>query len=228
MKKKLFNLLLLCLFLTSGFAQKNTLKFTNAKDFDETRYEDIDGSPYYFKDWVYAKIYATDRSVYEDVLVNYNGETENFEAKKDNQWISLDNIWYSRVEIKKDQNEDVLDNKEGNQAIFQRVIYPNFKDKFYVVIYEGESRQIIKEFRAVISTKTVQDVGKTVEMKRFNSKKNYYLIEAGKVKLIKLKKKTITQLFAKPKDVEGFMKKEKINLNVDADLRKLFEHFEKS
>lgn len=226
MKKNAFLTLILALCFSAGYAQNAQLEVVNAKDFDEMRYEGINGSPYYFKDWVYAKIYAADRSVYEDVLINYNGETENFEAKQGDQWIDLDNTWYSRVEVKKEKNETVFDDDYGDIVVFQRIILPDFKDKFYVVIHEGENFQFVKEYRSVISTKTVQDVGKTREMKRFMTKKNNYFLKEGKAKLVKLKKKSLLQTLGNSKELEVFIKKEKINFGSDKDLKKLLTYSE--
>ena len=90
MKSPTMLLLILCC-STLLFSQRNDLLFTNSQSIDEDRYKDMDYSPYLFKEWVQDNITAksnTEEAI-ENVLLNYNGYTKNFEVRKDNRFIAL-------------------------------------------------------------------------------------------------------------------------------------------
>jgi hypothetical protein len=226
MKKLSLSFLSVVLISLSIFAQEQTLKFSNAQDFDKDRYANIKDSPYYFKDWVKATIFGTDQSQYEDVLLNYNGYTEAFEATNGEQWIELKIDWYRRIEITKDGNETAFDKIKADDVIFQRIINPGFPDKFVVVLFEGQDIQLFQEWRVALDKKTVETPGETKELERFLPKKNYYLFKEGKMNLVKMKKKNLFQILGNPKQLESFAKKEKIKLDNQEDIQKLLSYSE--
>ena len=226
MKKLTFSLLFLTIFCAQTFAQDSGLKFSNAREFDKNRYKDIKGSPYYFKDWVKATVHGADHSVYEDILINYNGYTESFEATNGEKWIEMNINWYRRIEVKKEGNEKSFEDLETDEVVFQRIIYPNFPDKFAVVFYEGENVQFIEEWRIAKAVNKTETPGKTEVFERFNVKRNHYLFKDGDMALVKLKPKKLFQSLGKPKQLEAFAKKEKLKLSNSNDLAKLLNHYE--
>ena len=226
MKKTSFLFLFTTFLVSSIYAQKQRVKFTNARDFDEKRYSEIKGSPYYFKDWVSSTIYATDHFVYENILINYNGHTQNFEATEGGKWIELNMDWIRRIEVKRKGNEKVFKTIEGEEVIFQRVLQPNFPDKFAVLLYEGKNIQLMQEWRVALSEKKVETPGKTDVFERFMAKKNHYLLKNGDLKPIKLKKKNLFQELGNAQKLEAFAKKEKIKFDSKQDLKRLLSYFE--
>ncbi len=226
MKKSSFLFLFVTFLFPNIYAQKQRVKFTNARDFDENRYSEIKGSPFYFKDWVSSTIYGTDHSVYENILINYNGYTQTFEATKDGKWIELNLDWIRRIEVKKKGNEKVFKAVEGEEVIFQRILHPDFPDKFAVLYYEGKNIQMMQEWRVALSEKKVETPGKTQEFERFMVKENYYLLKAGDLYPVKLKKKSLLPALGKVHKLEAFAKKEKLKFDSKEDLKRLLRFFE--
>ena len=83
-----------------------------------------------------------------------------------------------------------------------------------------------KEFHCSISEKEVQDVGKTVMMKRFFRKFNYYLVLKGELKSIKLSKKNLISTLGHKKELETFIKKNKLKVDRDGNLREIMAYYE--
>jgi hypothetical protein len=81
---------------------------------------------------------------------------------------------------------------------------------------------VFRDFRAIISEKTIQNVGEAVEFKRFFPKVDYYLMQNGELKTINTKKKTLIKLLGHKKDLEAYIKEHKLDLDSARDLKKLF------
>jgi len=101
-------------------------------------------------------------------------------------------------------------------------------NKFTRVVYKGKKLIVVEDFISKIETKVINNVGQKEEIKRFYSKRNYFLIKDKKPTLLKLKKKSLLSLLGYKSELERFMKKEKIRLSTEADLIKLFTFYEES
>lgn len=201
-------------------AQETDVLMTNSRKIDADRYKGITRSPYMFEEWRKGKIISIDADAIEGVLLNFNGITNGFEIKKGNSFIELDPQWYIRV---------IVEGRKPDEAIiFQKNFLPPLANKFTRVVYKGEKLSIVEDFISKIETKVINNVGKKEEIKRFYSKKNYFLIKDKKPTLLKLKKKSLLALLGHKSELERFMKKEKIKLSTEADLIKLFTFYEES
>ena len=96
--------------------QETDLLMVNSKKIDQKRYEDVKGNPYLYKKWKKGSIISADADVIENVLLNYNGESNSFEIKKDNRFIELDPRWYVRVLVEEEPDEAAV--------IFQKNFLP--------------------------------------------------------------------------------------------------------
>ena len=199
-------------------AQETDVLMTNTRGIDEYRYEGIKGSPYIYSEWQTGKIISVDADVIEGVPLNFNGETNGFEIKKGNTYIELDPQWYIRV---------IIDGKTPEEAVvFQKNFLHPLKNKFTRQVYKGKKLTVVEDFISKIETKTINNVGKNDVIKKFYSKTKYYLIKDRKPILFRLKKKVLLPLLGHEKELEEFLKQEKIKLNNEKDLIRLLTFYE--
>lgn len=202
---------------TSGilFAQPKSI-FTNAKPIDENRYQDYKGSPYLFDDWVKADIYVGEEKAFEQLDLNFNGHTNEIEIRKDNQYIELDKKWYSKIEAI---------TPEG-LVVFSQGVHTFFRNNFVEVLYDGEQISLVRKFRVAVTEKEINDVGKTIKIKRFEKRFEYYFIKGDELKNVKWKKKSILSYLGHKKEIEAFLKKNKLKLTSDNGIRQTLIYFE--
>ena len=220
MKKNILIILLFSVLFSLDFyemkAQSEDILLTNSKKIDKNRYRDIKGSPYFFEDWQKGKVISAEAEAIENVMLNYNGYTKGFEIKMNDRFIELDEKWYVRVIVEGAEEE----------IIFQRNFLPPFNGKFSRQVYKGKDITVLQEFNIKIAKKTINNVGKKVEFQRFIPVEQYYLIEGQKAKYFKLKKKNILAELGNSTKLEAFIKKEKMKLDSEADLKKLLTFYE--
>ena len=214
----------LCIFsmLLPSFllAQETDVLMTNSRKVEEDRYEGVKGSPYLFKEWRKGKIISVDAATIEGVLLNFNGETKGFEIKKGNSFIELDPKWYIRVLVAAETPDEYI--------TFQKNFLPPLTNEFTRVVYKGANFRVVEHFISKIEVKVINNVGKNEELKKFYSKRNYYLIKEKKATLLKLKKKSLFSFLGHKSELDSFSKKEKLKLSSEADLIKLFTFYEES
>ncbi len=201
-------------------AQETDVLMTNSRKVDEERYKGVKGNPYLFKEWRKGKIISVDADAIEGVLLNFNGETKGFEIKKDNSFIELDPRWYIRVLVEAEKSDEYV--------TFQKNFLPPLTNEFTRVVYEGANFRVVEHFISKIEVKIINNVGKNEELKKFYSKRNYYLIKDKKPTLLKLKKKPLFTFLGHKSELDSFAKKEKLRLSSEADLIKLFTFYEAS
>lgn len=212
--------ILFCLSLTfSAFTQRNDVLLTNSQSLSDNRYEDIKGSPFLFKDWQLGIIYPrNEQDPFEEVLLNYNQHTKNFELKKKDRFISLDESWYKKVVVLTETNE---------KWIFETGLLPKKKQRFDRLIHQGKGFRIVEVFHTSIVTTEKERYATTIEVREFDNKSNYFFAQNGKSKLIKLKKKNILALFPTHKSVlEKFAKSNHLKFNKVNDLVKILMDYD--
>ncbi len=211
-----------CFFLMGFalFSQKFTL-FNNPQKWDENRYSEIKGSPFIFKDFVAGNVYDTDGKVSKNILLNLNGYTQNIELRRGDDFIELEERSYYKVEVE-------TDNKEGKiiKNVFVATNIAEFDGRFVQLIYDGEKRKVFNDFLVTISQHKTETPGQTVIVKRFAPKDRYFILEDGELSIFKLKKKNIIQQFGHKKEIESFLKKNKIKVESMEGIVKLLEYVE--
>jgi len=212
--------ILFCLSLTiCTLAQRNDVLMTNSQSLSENRYEDIEGSPFLFKDWQIGIIYPrNEQEPFEEVLLNYNQHTKSFEIKKNNRFISLDEGWYKKV---------VVLTKTNEKWIFETSLLPKKKQRFDRLIHQGKGFRIVEVFHTSIVTTEKERYAGTIEVREFDNKSNYFFVQNGKKKLIKLKKKSILALFPEHKLIlEKFAKSNRLKFSKTTDLIKILTDYD--
>lgn len=210
-------LLFICLLLTLTLSAQNNAMLTNAQPIKENRYDGVKGDPYLFDEWQYGKTINSSSEVLDSVLMNYNGYSHNIEVRKGERFIELDERHYPLLVIYGEDGKEIYFKRSPTKTLFNR--YPR-------VIYNGDYINAVEDFTAKIETITINDVGAIRENKRFKKKKLYYLIQDNKTKIFKLKKKSILKILSHKKELEAFIKKNKLKLNSEEGLIKLLEYYE--
>jgi hypothetical protein len=186
-------LLLLPVFIVS--AQLEVI-FKNAKPIDKNRYTGIKGSSMMFENWTKAKLYDVKGLNYNDVLINYNGESNFLEAKKnDSEYIDVNVKEIPRAVI-----QDVAATGIKDLAFLDSLVLingPNLKSKstFHILLHNDEDKMLLLEFHAAINSVTDQLPGETVVRKTFNKKYKLVLLKGASVSkfFISQKKETAKQ-----------------------------------
>ncbi len=217
------SLMLLFLFgllsFTSLEGQRNSYMMFNSSSIDPDRYRDIKGSPYLFEEFQYGKTVNSKTEVIDSILLNYNGYTNNIEARKGDVFIELDAYHYPLVVIYDD---------EGNEVFYRRNTSKSLFNRYTRIVFTGVEFMVVEDFRSRVENKKVNDVGVIRENKSFVGKKNYFIVKDNKARLFKMKKKSILRTLGNEGELDAFLKKERIKLNSEENMIKLFEFFDKS
>ncbi|MDW3651500.1 MAG: hypothetical protein R8P61_30755 [Bacteroidia bacterium] len=225
MRKHSFMLILLLSFLSASFSQSE-LELLNSQKIDPDRYEDIEDSPYLFKNWLIGNVTTNSGEIIKEVFINYNGYSKNFEVKKGDRFIELEDKFYMQIELDRKKNGDKFPKYAGENLIFQRSLHKQFKEKFVRLVYRGKQVSVIEKYRVTVTEKTFQDVGRTITKKRFIGTRVYYLLKDGELKNFSMKRSSVIKNFGLKKELDQFMRKQKINLDKDEDISKVFAYYE--
>ena len=229
MKKIFSSTLMLLFFISIGMSQKTMLVTTNAQPIDEKRYADIQGSAFYFKENVKATLTAKNGDEVKDVMLNLNGLTNDIEVylSMENKMLILDERDWSRIEILAKDNEGKMPKGSADKIILRTGIHNRFKGKFAIVLLEGNNFILAKEYRKVKTERELHDVGKTIDVKKFQVQKKYLIITGGRSTEIKPKKKKILlKSLNESKKLEKFIKSEKLKTGNENDLVKLMKYYD--
>ena len=216
MKTPTILLVSLCI-STILFSQRNDLLFTNGQPIEEDRYEDMEYSPYLFKEWVYGNINpkSDKEAVIENVLLNYNGYTKRFEARKGNRFIELEEEWYTTITI------------PSQAMVFKVGIHPTLPDRFMRIVYEGKSFTVVQDFVVSLQKREKKVYAKVNIISEFIKRPTYYMIRNNKATILKLKKKAILELLDNNKQVMTYIKKEGLKMKKEKDLIDVLKFYEK-
>ncbi len=218
----------LALFCVTAFSQNSKVTIEGGQPIDPKRYADIKDSPYFFKDWVVGTVIASSIEKFDDVLVNYNGHTQDFEVKNGDKFIELDERRHKRVEILLEKNPGKFKDPPVEKWVFMSGIHEVFEDKYALLVYAGKSLVFLKDFSSGISEKTFQDVGRTINVKRFNNKEDLYFLLDGELIPFKLKKKVILEVLPElyKAKAETFVAENKSKLDSEEEVIALLKFLE--
>ena len=217
---RLLMISLLTLIAGSAYSQAK-ISFSNAQTIDPDRYAKIKGDAYFFKDFVSGEIIDMEGVTYEDVLINFNAYEEAFEVRNGDRFIKLDGIYYKQV---------VMEGPEGDKVTFVRGVHPDFRGKFIQLLHKSDKCTLVKKFKVNFQETTANTVGRTEVFQRFMPLKEYYLVTstgASGIQQLKLNKKKLIQTLGHKKELESFIKKEKIDISTEDGLVSLVEYWGK-
>lgn len=219
----LFIFTFVTLFQFSAFSQKKDILMVNSQPIDEERYPDIEGTPYLYDEWQSGIVYAAaeGEAPLEGYLLNYNGYTKSFEIRKGDRFITLNEKFHNRIVL------DLKENGELKTVEFKTTAHPTINNRFQKVVYEGAGFYILQDFMVGLSNREITTYAKKEVVQNFAKKPVYYLVENGKYKLFRLKKKDILGLFdAHASELKSLVKKQKIKLNSEENLIRYIGFYE--
>lgn len=184
------------------------------------QYEDIDGTPYFYDDWLKGTIKNSKGDEYKDIELKYDIVAGTLLFKgKNGQALEFINpvIEFSLLNLP-DRKEEVLLFRNGYPEIGE-----NDKNTFYQVLTEGEitllksNRKVVREEKAYNSA--------TIK-KKIVPLEEYYFASSTKIGRVKLNEKAILNLLNDQSDnVKDFIDKNKLKLKDERSLIKLINYY---
>ncbi len=219
----LSTLILITFLQISAIAQKADVLLTNSHTFEVDQYKDIDGSPYLFESWQMGKVISKEKGEVVEVeyLLNFNGYTKSFEVRKDQQFITLDEKYYSEIRVPTKGADG------AKELIFKTNAHPIYKNRFMQVVFEGTDFVVLHDFQQRLAKREIQGYAANEKVEEFQNNSTYHVVKGGKAKAFKTKKKSLLSAF---KDQEAalknYIKKNKLKIETDAQLIALLRYYE--
>ncbi|MCB0654490.1 MAG: hypothetical protein KDC57_00070 [Saprospiraceae bacterium] len=189
--------------------------FQNSSRVNPNRYDDIQGSPMMFKDWMPGRIIGKGGEIFPDLFLNFNGYTQGFEAKQGDQYIELDNSQCVLVEVF--VGEDTMR--------FAAEMLSPVRGNWVEQIFVGNGVYCIKHFNVDVSTQVVQNVGNEVKFKRFNPKSHYFFLEGGDLEEFRPRRKSVLKLLGGSKETAQYLDVNEIDVESDSGLRRVLQYY---
>lgn len=197
-----------------SFAQISINNVMGNKIRNTEGYEGVEGSPYFSKDWLGAKVIFAS---------GVEGSVEY--ARYD---LILDQLFFSNVkQIEVFSFADPISAFTLRGAVFQNN-FPaigNFtKDNYFQVIAKAKF-SLLKKEENIVSERTA--VG-TPSVRYFQKIPRYYIYDGAKMAIVKPDSKSIAPaLNVKKEDMDKYAKENNLNFKSDSDLKIVFEYFSK-
>jgi hypothetical protein len=225
--KTLFTLLLVCfsICLSAQAANEESIPSpelsADALDYliessraaDLKRYKEVRGTPFRYKAFGPGYLYDVTLNEYYIDSLNYNGFTSQFEFYTDGQLRELNPNSFLRVEMVVAEEE---------RHIYGRGINPKFRDRYAEIIYKGDYITGTMVYDVKNEEKIVQDVGKTLKLRRFTPKSLHYAMVDGEFVTLKLTPKNVAEDLGFKSELVKFMKANKLKPGKREDLIKIY------
>lgn len=207
--------ILLLLFLSTSVKAQIEASYANPDPIVENRYIKVKGSAYLFENWLPGKIYAFEGEVVPHNKINYNTMTGKIEIQNENGSLTVINeVLYHQVEILKGDQTLTFANRLTKGDI-----------NYYRVIYRGDQLAFLEKTVAKVNTENASEYSAYKLTGTFDKDTNHYILKDGQMQEVFRNKKKILEFF-NSKELEQFVKKEKIKFKKDEDLAKAFEFME--
>ncbi|MFY0685630.1 MAG: hypothetical protein JXQ90_00620 [Cyclobacteriaceae bacterium] len=191
----------------------------------DSRYENIEKSPYLFADFVSAK--ALINGIPEEIELNYNGYTKSFEFAQNGKLKKLVVAPYEQIIVDDfEASSDYSDKYASEEVEFVKGFDSNRPRDLQLAVYSGEGVRVYKKFVVELSKREYTDPVKgRISKEFFVPRFHYYYITDGKTKPLNLgKKKVLAEL--NDKKIEQYVKKNKLKLDNESDLVNLMAYYD--
>jgi hypothetical protein len=200
------------LWLGSQAQAQQFISDINGRPVFETKYTDVEGSPYLTANWSVGTVKTPAGKTYEIAKVRFDAykcELEYEEAQK---------LYRFSTEIMEFGCGDGTF-RRGFPAI------ENLNDKqFYQILYDGKTK-LLK--RILMRLVTERAYNSATETKRFIREESFYIFKDNHIKRFKKDKKSLLEILDDKQNlVEEYLKVQKLKLNRDEDLIKIIEHYD--
>jgi len=175
-------------------------------------YKEMNGSPFRYKEFVNGKINLKTNNSPIDYLVNYNAHKDHFEFIENNTTYAIANP---------NKLKNIL--VEGETFVYTEYYnYEDLKKGYFIELIDDYISLYKRELISITSQKNVAYKSTPYVSGNFiRLKPKYYISIYGEpLMLIKSKKKLLNLFFNHP-EINKYIKKEKIKLHEEEDLKKL-------
>ncbi len=212
-------------FLSSmpGNLAQSPAEMPGAKPVNPYAFDDIGGSPYLLDTFSLATIYGSNLTVYENILMNYNGKTQLLEVKLGNQTYELDPMKYLRAEIVTGR---VDANGRPEKMILQRGVHKRFENGFVRVVYRGRRMILADQFKAKAEDTPTIQMEKRKEFTRFWRNHEYYLKHHTEIHPVVLDEKSIGKILGHRDEMAAFIREKGLDITRESDLSILLKWYE--
>lgn len=227
MKTRLFTILLFaCVAISMGQTEHTYLlqkeidaNFDAAfRGLSEDQLSDMKGSAYENESFLLGNIYQNDKLVSKNVLLRYNAFSDEIEIKNGN-----DDSYGALL-----KNADTYTRIMDNIYIFIPKDGSNLKGHYFKILTSGEHFELYSKmeatFRPPSFAKTSYDSDQPA---RINQETSYYLVSKRGTfyELPTSKSKIVKVMGLKKKEINTYIKKERIDVNSEKDLIKLVNYY---
>ena len=182
--------------------------------FKPDAYAGVEGIPYLFESWAYARIKLADGRQFDSVLLKLNLYENNVHFKDDNGRERMIAIQVREIEIR-DQSS------KWNTAVFVSG-YGEDQHIFYQALTDGKKAGLLKKMNVIIKeTKVFNAPNK----KEFELQERLYIFSKGVLYQESKNCSSLMTAFGNDSKITSFVSANDIKCNKEKDLKKLVEYY---
>lgn len=186
-----------------------------SREIEPDRYEGVRGTPYRYKEFGPVSVYDATLNEYPLERANLNGFTSQVEYYAPDGTIrELSPQNFLRLEVPQE---------DGSIHVYGRGINPKFYKRYAQIIYRGDYITATMVYDVKNDEKVVQDVGRTLKLRRFSAKSLHYAMVDGDFITLKMTAKSLAEDLGNKSALLKFIKSEKLKVTQDADLVRIYE-----
>lgn len=212
-----FSFLTLCISL-SAYCQLLNIPAVGNEIMKESKYVDIEGSPYFYGGWKSGSITDKNGKTYEGQLIRYDTYKDVIELNQEGKILALSNLIYVKF--------DLLFVEENSSTVTHRLFrsgfsVPKYSEKdYFEVVYEGV-HTVLKKIKTEFLEDNVSSYGSNRTVKKFVTDQRYFLLtNSGDAKEFKVSKKSFLEALGKDKEAASkFMESSKIKIKSEAEIK---------
>lgn len=225
--KFLTTLCMVTMLATISFAQKKSQAIVLGQHaIDDSRYEEIEQSPYLFQEFAMGTAYNTSTGEKVEYLMNYNGYSKEFEFIHNDVKSEMDASHYDVIEINDYVASESYNKKfSAPTAKFVKGLDPRAPKLFSLVVYEDENLTAFKRFKVRVGKRQFNDPSQgMVTIQSFVPEFDYFVAQGKATTALSFNKKRVIQALDHDK-VTDYVKKNKIKFQNEADLAKVISYY---
>ncbi|NJB86577.1 hypothetical protein GGR26_002345 [Lewinella marina] len=209
-------LLVFCLPLGMA-AQQTAAQYleSSSRAVDPDRYREVRGDPYRYATFRPGVLYDAALKRYAVDSLNFNGFTSQFEYRHEGKLRELANRHFLRVHTTGD---------EGEEHIYAFGINPKFPNKYAELVYTGDFVTATLVYDVANDVKVVQDVGKTMRLRRFTPSPHYYAFVDGELTTLRLNPRRLPSDLGLKGPVSRFIREHNLDPQRRADLLRILAY----
>lgn len=190
----------------------------------ETTYTQIEGSPYYFKDWKLGSITDANGKTTDKLMLRYDKFRDEVLYLQDGKTMAVTQDYAKSFAF-------LTVNEETNaveNAMFKNgfTIEGYTKKNYFFVIYEGKSNYL-KKYKTSYYEETVNNFGTNEQVKKFmNTEQEFFVSHDNTATPIKNRKEILGLFGSYTESIKSFIKANKLNVKSDTDLAKIMAKYD--